>query len=105
MRGSPGGKPSPQGPRLWLRSGPWAPKSAGRATARAAHDREDRRGPEIEGRHHQVHWYDEEPHGWNRRENRRDAWRRGVTSFDALCWTRGRGLRKGTDRCGDAVGE
>jgi hypothetical protein len=28
-----------------------------------------------------------------------------VTSFDALCWTRGRGLRKGTDRCGDAVGE
>jgi hypothetical protein len=29
----------------------------------------------------------------------------GVTSFDALCWTRGRGLRKGTDRCGDAVGE
>jgi dipeptidyl aminopeptidase/acylaminoacyl peptidase len=31
---------------------------------------------EIEGKHHQVHWYDEESHGWQRRENRRDAWRR-----------------------------
>ena len=31
---------------------------------------------EIEGKHHQVHWYDEEPHGWKKRENRRDAWKR-----------------------------
>jgi dipeptidyl aminopeptidase/acylaminoacyl peptidase len=31
---------------------------------------------EIEGKHYQVHWYDEEPHGWKRRENRRDAWKR-----------------------------
>ena len=31
---------------------------------------------EIEGKHYQVHWYDEEPHGWQRRENRRDAWKR-----------------------------
>jgi hypothetical protein len=60
---------------------------------------------ELEGKHHQVHWYDEEPHGWNRREDRRDTWRRGMTSFDALCWTRWTRTRKGTDRCGDAVGE
>jgi dipeptidyl aminopeptidase/acylaminoacyl peptidase len=31
---------------------------------------------EIEGKHYQVHWYDEEPHGWQQRDNRRDAWRR-----------------------------
>jgi len=31
---------------------------------------------EIEGKHHQVHWYDDEPHGWKKRENRRDAWKR-----------------------------
>jgi dipeptidyl aminopeptidase/acylaminoacyl peptidase len=31
---------------------------------------------EIEGKHHEVHWYDEEPHGWKKRENRRDAWKR-----------------------------
>jgi len=33
---------------------------------------------EIEGKHHQVHWYDDEAHGWSKRENRRDAWRRCV---------------------------
>jgi dipeptidyl aminopeptidase/acylaminoacyl peptidase len=31
---------------------------------------------EIEGKHHEVHWYDDEGHGWERRENRRDAWER-----------------------------
>ncbi len=31
---------------------------------------------EIEGKHYQVHWYDDEQHGWQRRENRRDAWKR-----------------------------
>ncbi len=31
---------------------------------------------EIEGKHHEVHWYDEEGHGWERRENRRDAFGR-----------------------------
>jgi dipeptidyl aminopeptidase/acylaminoacyl peptidase len=31
---------------------------------------------EIEGKHYQVHWYDEEQHGWKKRENRRDAWKR-----------------------------
>lgn len=30
---------------------------------------------EIEGKHYQVHWYDEEAHGWQKRENRRDAWK------------------------------
>jgi dipeptidyl aminopeptidase/acylaminoacyl peptidase len=28
---------------------------------------------EIEGKHHEVVWYDDEGHGWERRENRRDA--------------------------------
>jgi dipeptidyl aminopeptidase/acylaminoacyl peptidase len=27
----------------------------------------------IEGKHHEVHWYDDEAHGWRRRENSRDA--------------------------------
>lgn len=31
---------------------------------------------EIEGKTHEVHWYDDEGHGWERRENRRDAWER-----------------------------
>jgi dipeptidyl aminopeptidase/acylaminoacyl peptidase len=33
---------------------------------------------EIEGKHHEVHWYDEEEHGWERPENRRDAFQRTV---------------------------
>jgi dipeptidyl aminopeptidase/acylaminoacyl peptidase len=33
---------------------------------------------EIEGKHHEVHWYEEEQHGWKKRENRRDAWRRCI---------------------------
>ena len=32
----------------------------------------------IEDKTHEVHWYDEEAHGWERRENRRDAWTRIV---------------------------
>jgi dipeptidyl aminopeptidase/acylaminoacyl peptidase len=28
---------------------------------------------EIEGKRHEVHWYDEEAHGWERRENQRDS--------------------------------
>ena len=31
---------------------------------------------EIEGKRHEVHWYDDEGHGWERRENRRDAFKR-----------------------------
>jgi dipeptidyl aminopeptidase/acylaminoacyl peptidase len=31
---------------------------------------------EIEGKRHEVHWYDEEGHGWERRETRRDAYER-----------------------------
>jgi len=31
---------------------------------------------EIEGKTYEVHWYDEEGHGWQRRENRRDAFER-----------------------------
>ena len=33
---------------------------------------------EIEGKTHEVHWYEEEGHGWERRENRRDAYERIV---------------------------
>lgn len=29
---------------------------------------------EIEGKHYQVTWYDEEGHGWEKRENRRDSY-------------------------------
>ncbi len=31
---------------------------------------------EIEGKHHEVHWYDDEGHGWDRPENRRDGFNR-----------------------------
>jgi dipeptidyl aminopeptidase/acylaminoacyl peptidase len=31
---------------------------------------------EIEGKHHEVQWYDDEGHGWEKRENRRDAFGR-----------------------------
>ena len=31
---------------------------------------------EIEGKHHEVHWYEDEGHGWQARENRRDAFTR-----------------------------
>jgi len=31
---------------------------------------------EIEGKRHEVHWYDDEGHGWERRENRRDSFER-----------------------------
>ena len=31
---------------------------------------------EIEGKYHEVHWYADEAHGWERRENRRDAYTR-----------------------------
>ena len=33
---------------------------------------------EIESKVHEVHWYDDEGHGWERRENRRDAFERIV---------------------------
>ena len=31
---------------------------------------------QIEGKHHEVHWYDDEGHGWEQRANRRDAFNR-----------------------------
>ncbi len=31
---------------------------------------------EIEGKYHEVHWYADEAHGWERRENRRDGYMR-----------------------------
>jgi len=38
---------------------------------------------EIEGKRHEVHWYDEEAHGWERRENRRDAFERTLAFLKA----------------------
>jgi dipeptidyl aminopeptidase/acylaminoacyl peptidase len=35
---------------------------------------------EIESKHHEVHWYDDEGHGWEKRENKRDAFIR-IRSF------------------------
>ena len=32
----------------------------------------------AEGKHYLLHWYDEEPHGWQLRDNRRDAWKRSI---------------------------
>jgi dipeptidyl aminopeptidase/acylaminoacyl peptidase len=31
---------------------------------------------EIEGKRYEVHWYDEEAHGWEQRENLRDSYER-----------------------------
>lgn len=31
---------------------------------------------EIEGKRYEVHWYDDEAHGWDRRENQRDSFER-----------------------------
>jgi dipeptidyl aminopeptidase/acylaminoacyl peptidase len=31
---------------------------------------------EIEDKPYEVHWYEDEAHGWERRENRRDAFER-----------------------------
>jgi dipeptidyl aminopeptidase/acylaminoacyl peptidase len=31
---------------------------------------------EIESKRYEVHWYDEEAHGWERRENQRDSYER-----------------------------
>ena len=33
---------------------------------------------EIEGKTYEVHWYDDEGHGWERRENRRDSYERTI---------------------------
>jgi dipeptidyl aminopeptidase/acylaminoacyl peptidase len=33
---------------------------------------------EIEGKHYELHWYDDEQHGWKKRDNRRDAWKRCI---------------------------
>ena len=30
----------------------------------------------IENKHHEIHWYDDEAHGWEQRANRRDAFER-----------------------------
>jgi dipeptidyl aminopeptidase/acylaminoacyl peptidase len=34
---------------------------------------------EIEGKVYDVHWYEDEAHGWERRENRRDAFDRTLS--------------------------
>ncbi len=38
---------------------------------------------EIEGKRYEVQWYDEEAHGWEKRENRRDAFERSLAFLKA----------------------
>jgi dipeptidyl aminopeptidase/acylaminoacyl peptidase len=52
---------------------------------------------EIEGKHHEVHWYDDEGHGWEKRENRRDAFGR-VLAFLKRHVLDDTGAEPGTDR-------
>ena len=59
------------------------PRRAHRSALLILHGRKDKRvvplmtermveALEIEDKPHEVHWYDDEAHGWERRENRRD---------------------------------
>ena len=61
---------------------------------------------EIEDKHHEVHWYDDEAHGWERRENRRDAWNRIVAFLrvHALGKPRDRLTVAGPDRAAGSGG-
>ena len=49
---------------------------------------------EIEGKTYEVHWYDEEGHGWERRENRRDAFERISASSGRTCRRTGTGASR-----------
>ena len=49
---------------------------------------------EIEGKVYEVHWYDDEGHGWERRENRRDGFERIVALPADPHATRGPGRRR-----------
>jgi dipeptidyl aminopeptidase/acylaminoacyl peptidase len=49
----------------------------------------------IEDKLHEVHWYDDEGHGWERRENRRDAYERILAFLRAHVPTATNGGRDG----------
>ena len=86
MMGSPD---EPARAELFRRGSPVYRAAAIEAPLLILHGRKDRRvvplmsermveALEIEGKHHEVHWYDDEGHGWERRANRRDAFERIV---------------------------
>jgi dipeptidyl aminopeptidase/acylaminoacyl peptidase len=79
----------PQRTELFRRGSPVYRAEAIEAPLLILHGRKDKRvvplmtermveALEIEGKTHEVHWYDDEAHGWERRENRRDAFERIV---------------------------
>jgi dipeptidyl aminopeptidase/acylaminoacyl peptidase len=84
MMGSPD---DPAGSAAYRRGSPVHRAERIEAPVLLLHGRKDRVVPplmtermvealEIEGKVFEVHWYDEEAHGWVRRENRRDAYER-----------------------------
>jgi dipeptidyl aminopeptidase/acylaminoacyl peptidase len=82
------GRPDDSGKAaLYRRGSPLYQAERIRAPLLILHGRKDRRvvplmsekmveALEIEGKFHEVHWYDDEGHGWQARENRRDAFTR-----------------------------
>ena len=84
MMGSPD---DPAKAELYRRGSPLYQAEKIEAPLLILHGRKDRRvvplmsekmieALEIEGKFHEVHWYDDEAHGWERRENKRDAFTR-----------------------------
>ena len=84
MMGSPD---DPQKSELFRRGSPVYKAERIEAPVLILHGRKDKRvvplmsekmveALQIEGKFHEVHWYDDEGHGWERRENRRDAFTR-----------------------------
>src|ERR1019366_6651800 len=82
------GKPDdPEAAPLYRRGSPLYRAERIQAPLLILHGRKDKRvvplmsekiieALEIEGKHFSGHWYDDEAHGWQKRDNRRDAWRR-----------------------------
>jgi dipeptidyl aminopeptidase/acylaminoacyl peptidase len=86
MMGSPD---DPEGGALFRRGSPLYRAERIEAPLLILHGRKDKRvvplmtermveALEIEGKHHEVHWFTDEGHGWERRENRRAAFERIV---------------------------
>jgi dipeptidyl aminopeptidase/acylaminoacyl peptidase len=84
MMGSPD---DPKGASLYRRGSPVYRAERIEAPLLILHGRKDKRvvplmtermveALQIEGKHHEVHWYDEEGHGWEKRDTRRDAFGR-----------------------------
>ncbi len=84
MMGSP---EDPERAEIYRRGSPVYRAERIQAPLLILHGRKDRRvvplmtermveALEIEGKRYEVHWYEDEGHGWERRENRRDAFQR-----------------------------